>query len=144
MNKKLYWLAASCIVFLCTTASCRNMQNQQSPHGVWMKTEPIQCLGNPWEKAWLEAHRGAYDEYPNGHPRRVEEEEKRIIRDFFESQGIHVLKVEAVPFPDDAMVCEACDCPQGYTLYILTDKEGAEKLEQFGFREGKIKEADNE
>jgi len=143
MNRYLIGLAASFMLLICMASSCRNTQTQQATTEIWMEIEPVQCLGNLWEKAWLEKHSGAYDQYPKGHPRKVEEAEKVIIRDFFESQGIRVIKVEAVPFPDDVMVCDACDCPQGYTLYILTDKEGAEKLKKFNFKESTFKESEN-
>lgn len=118
------WLAAGC------TGS---KSTKDETNGLWMKTDPVQCLQNPWEEAWLESNNKDYQAYPKGHPRKIEPEEARIIRQFFEDQGVTVLAMEAESFGEDVMVCEACSCPQGYTLYIKVKGADEEKMKSFQF-----------
>lgn len=99
----------------------------------WMKTEPIQCLGNDWEKDWLERNNETEDAYPKGKPREIEPVEAAIIQNYFEKQGITVADLDYEPFPEDQMVCEACTCPDGYTLYLQIAEGDRDKMREFGF-----------
>lgn len=105
----------------------------EDPTSVWMETDPIQCLANPWEEDWLSKPGRDYGDYPIGNQRVVEEPESEIIRDFFKRHGITVYEVISKPYPDDMAVCEACTCPAGYTLYLRVPLSDTEKLSTFNF-----------
>ena len=118
--------------------SCNNSKEsaQQAPaETIWMVTQPVQCLGNPWEEAWLLANDQKAAAYPRGEVRVVEAEEAAIIRQFFEDKGIAVYAVKGVPFPEGTMVCDACHCPQGYDLYLQVHPDKQHQLqEEYGFK----------
>ena len=100
---------------------------------VWVATAPIQCLGNPWERDWLDAHGGDYAGYPKDpHTPGLEPEEIEIIRDFYKRQGVVVSDVTSTRW--DHAVCLACSCPEGYTLYLLVRPEDVETMIAFGYR----------
>jgi len=129
-----HWLIFISTLFLFTFCGTTQSSQQGGEEGVWLSTKPIQCLGNPWEKDWLAANDNDYSAYPIGDPRIIEVPEKAIITAFFARQEIDILDIESEPFDDDVMVCDACHCPQGYTLKINVSKEDAEKLSaEFGF-----------
>ncbi len=129
-GKDLMILAALLLLFF----ACRSNKEGNAREKIWMQTEPVQCLGNPWEQDWLATKGRKYEDYPKGDPRVLEEAEKEIIRSFFEKEGIRIYKVEGVSFPDSVMLCDACDCPQGYTLNVLIAPADSARLRNFGFR----------
>ena len=109
---------------------------------VWMSTDPIQCLGNAWEKHWTEAHPD--ERYPVGDPRKFEEPEQFIFRAFMlEQYDVSIMQIRYKPYPDDAMVCDACSCPVGYTLFIEVSPADAEKLADTPFQKTKKVPTDN-
>jgi hypothetical protein len=101
----------------------------------WMMIDPVQCLENPWEKEWKENNPG--NDYPRGDLLVIENDEKLIIEEYFKSKGVNVLDVKSETyterFGEPVSVCEACTCPQGYTLYIQTDITGLSILGVLGF-----------
>lgn len=123
-------------------ASCGNSKNAQNKI-VWLTIDPIQCLGNPWEKAWVAEN--SYEEYPIGHPREFETVEEMILREYFTNQDIVISKVQHKSYPEDMMVCEACSCPAGYHLYIAVDPKFKDRLvDEFGFKPMKTSPNDME
>lgn len=135
MNRTVRLLMFILLIGMILPVSCKAVkQSASASDTVWLQTDPVQCLGNPWEKAWLEAHDGEYEAYPIGNPREVEAKEAEVIRSFFEKQGIAILEVESKPYPEGAMVCDACSCPQGYTLYLQVREKDMEALKQFDFK----------
>lgn len=119
--------------FVCLT-SCRTEDSTRSdPAGVWMAIEPIQCLGNPWERDWLESHGGDYSAYPKDPTTPgLEPEEFTIIQEFYDRAGVTVIDAETKQKYD--AVCLACSCPEGHTLYLLVSPEGVQTMIGFGYR----------
>lgn len=116
-------------------AGCGNSDEVQLKT-VWMTTDPIQCLGNPWEEDWTEQFPNS--NYPIGHPRKFEEPEQLILRSYMlEHHDVTILRIRDKPYPEDAMVCEACSCPAGYSLYIEVAATDKEKLEETPFQEAR-------
>lgn len=105
------------------------------PYGegkAWVKMDPVQCLGNAWEVDWLENNGGNYSAYPRDVIKRGRElEEIGIINDYYEKQGIPISNIITVDTYD--VVCEACSCPQGYTLYVQVDKSDVFGMVDLGF-----------
>lgn len=122
------------VILLLFAFACRSNKARMGDKYIEMKMEPVQCLGNPWEQDWLKKHEMKYEDYPRGKPRELEAEEKEIIRSFFENEGIRIFKIEGIPFPDSVMICDACDCPQGYTLKVFTIPSDTARLRSFGFK----------
>jgi hypothetical protein len=129
----LYLLIFQVLLVLAMAGCQAQDATTSSPEGIWMETDPVQCLGNPWEKAWLSNHNGDYGDYPKGKPREVEPQEATIIKDFFEAEGIGILDLDWQSYPEDAMVCDACSCPQGFTLYLKVKEQNRKALEAYGF-----------
>jgi hypothetical protein len=104
------------------------------PDPVWVATEPIQCLGNPWEQAWLEANDWNYYAYPKDPTKPgLEPEEVKIITDYYAQQDVIIS--EALGTPRFEGVCAACSCPEGHTLYLEVRAEDVEKMLSLGYRE---------
>jgi len=99
----------------------------------WVATDPIQCLGNPWEQDWLESHNQDHASYP-GDPLtpELDPKEMEIITDYYERQGVRILAGETVQQDDN--VCLSCACPLGYTLYLLVPGEDVVTMLDLGFR----------
>jgi hypothetical protein len=107
--------------------------DENPPHDTWVATDPIQCLGNPWEQDWLESHNWDHASYP-GDPLTpgLDPMEMEIITDYYERQGVKILAGETVQQEDD--VCLSCACPLGYTLYLLVPGEHVVTMLNLGFR----------
>jgi len=99
----------------------------------WVATDPIQCLGNPWEQDWLAANNWDYGSYP-GDPvtPELEPEELKIITDYYDRQGVRILSAETVQQNNN--VCQSCSCPLGYTLYLLVPGDDVRTMLDSGFR----------
>lgn len=103
------------------------------PSRVWVATEPIQCLGNPWESDWLESHGGDYSLYPKDPATPgLEPEEFEIIQDYYARQGVEVFEAQTASKYD--AVCAGCACPEGHTLYLLVKAEDLQQMIDFGYR----------
>lgn len=61
--------------------------------------EPIQCLGNLWDAAWLETN--DYEDYPHD-----EDEQLKIFTDYYEDHGVIMYHVYAECVY--SAVCAAC------------------------------------
>ena len=94
----------------------------------WVATEPIQCLANPWEQDWLASHDGDYASYPKDTAAEIE-----IIKDYYRRQGVVVF--EAVKKGRYQLVCAACTCPEGHTLYLDVRRQDVAAMLSFGYRQ---------
>jgi len=90
--------------------------------------DPIQCLGNPWERAWLTEHDDDYDAYP-----RDEENRMRIFREFFKTTGVTIHEVNMTIWAEE--VCTACSCPTGERIHCLIDEDDLLVMKCWGFQE---------
>ena len=105
---------------------------------VWVALEPIQCLGNSWERDWIDAHGGDYaasTAYPSSSPWTpgLAPGELEIIRNYYARQGVTVFAAEKVPAQLD--VTADCSLEAGYTLYLLVRREDVPRMVGFGYRE---------
>ena len=118
-------LLATCagILFGCITDATGPRHGQK----VWVAIEPIQCLGNLWERDWLAKHDQDYSGYP-----RAREGELAVIKAYFEGKGISVHALASRP--KYAIVCCACSCGRGDTLYLLVNARDVLWMEDMGFR----------
>ena len=124
----------SVLTLLLCLASCA-MEDGASTMAdrVWMATEPIQCLGNPWERDWLQSHNWDYSGYPRDPSTPgLEPEEYEIVRDYYSRQEIEVFQGQTTQM--SGVVCAACSCPAGYTLYLLVGVEDVTMMIGYGYR----------
>lgn len=128
------------LMALLLISSCGNSDKLQIKT-VWMTTDPIQCLENPWEKEWTQQYPNG--NYPTGDPRQFEEPEQLILRThMLDNHDVTILRIRYKPYPEDAMVCEACTCPAGYSLYIEVAATDKDKLAETPFKEARKVPAD--
>lgn len=100
----------------------------------WVATDPVQCLGNPWEQDWIQSHGGNYGAYPRDPSTPgLEPAEVVIIKDYYRRLGVVVQDVDSAW--KHQVVCAACSCPEGYTLYLRVRPEDVEKMLALGYSE---------
>ena len=98
----------------------------------WVQTDPTQCMTNPWEEDWLESNNYDYSSYPKDvHTPGLEQEEVEIIKSYYQRQGITVFDVKSKQTHE--VVCAACFCPEGYTLYLLISDSDVPTMLQWGY-----------
>lgn len=99
----------------------------------WVQIDPVQCLGNPWEVDWLRSYDNNYSAYPREiHTSELEQEEIQIIKNYYKKQGIIIFDVKSKWTHE--IVCEACSCPKGNTLYLLVSDSDIDKMLRFNYK----------
>ena len=136
------WILLALLIAACgisrqaTEGDAESMVTIVPPEGmvmVWVQTDPVQCLENPWEQWWMIQH--PEEEYPKGLPRSIESAEQAIIIEFFSKTGVIIGDVLSIPYPEDAAICDACTCPDGYTLYLQIPEDKVDFMSrQFNFQ----------
>jgi hypothetical protein len=113
---------------LLTMSSCDNAGILLVPREeVWVATEPVQCLGNPWEQDWLARHGNNYGAYP-----RDIDSQKTVLVEYYARFGVRVKNtISIVTHP---VTCAACTCPRGDTLYLLVPEDDANTMILLGYR----------
>jgi hypothetical protein len=99
----------------------------------WVATEPVQCLTNPWEADWVQDHPG--ETYPrdlNSWPRRLTDEEVAIITDYYAELGVTVYGADTRE--KARTICAACNCEEGFTLFLLVGESDVETMIGLGYR----------
>lgn len=105
----------------------------QETEAVWVEINPVQCMGNPWEQDWLLANDNDISAYPMGPDAPLPgPEEIEIIKDYYAKQDVEVLDARSAWVMQ--AVCEACSCPEGYTLYLSVAVSDVEKMTALGFK----------
>jgi len=128
------WIVVLALLVLFASSCNREDSILPEPDRVWVAVEPIQCLGNPWERDWLETHAWDYSGYPKDPTTPgLEPQEFEIIRDFYDRHGVSVFEAETAQKYD--VVCAACSCPEGHTLYLLVRVGDVQQMIEFGYRE---------
>lgn len=90
--------------------------------------DPIQCLGNPWEQAWLEEHDHDYDSYPTSESERL-----AIFEDYYGQKGVEIYDIRHKWVYET--VCGACSCPNGDRILCEIDKQDLDEMLEWGFVE---------
>ncbi len=114
-------------VLLIFLPSCDNGVGLFKPGRTWVATNPIQCLGNPWEADWLERHDNDYQSYPRDSVSRY-----AIIREYYSRLGVEITDVISIVVYE--VVCTACSCPTGDALYLHVRDEDVGTMTSLGFR----------
>jgi hypothetical protein len=97
----------------------------------WVAIEPTQCLTNPWEQDWLAQHDDDYQGYP-GHGQTLGEEEFEIIQNYYAGLGVAVSGGRTMT--KYQVVCDACSCPQGHTLFLKVGPDDIDTMLDLGYR----------
>ncbi len=117
--------------------ACSNGVNTDNgsglPTGTWVALEPVQCLGNPWEQDWLSQDGHDPESYPkNPTLKGLEPAEFDIVRNFYLVHGVEVL--DSAWAPKFEVVCMACSCPEGHTMFLLVRARDVEAMHALGYR----------
>lgn len=126
---RIYAIACSFLA-VALLAGCGSDSPVRPPNGEqfsWVAIDPIQCLGNPWEQDWLEKHDWDYTSYPWDADRQL-----AIIEDYYRRMGIGIY--ESRRYRTAVLVCCACSCANGYTVYLDVCSEDVPLLLTMGFR----------
>lgn len=111
-------LSAVCFLFI---LSCSSQDR------VWVYKDPIQCLGNPWEQAWLAAHN---DDWGLWHD-LSDADQLQVFVKYYGDVGIEIHQYRQT-FPYE-FTCEACDCPRGDRIHCLINNNDVAKMVAWGF-----------
>ena len=128
-------MCAGLLAVACSGDDSTSTDNLLAAHGarVWVATEPVQCLTNPWEADWVQDHPG--EMYPrdlNSWPRRLTDEEIDIITDYYAELGVTVFDTDTAE--KSRTICAACTCEEGYTLFLLVGESDVETMIGLGYR----------
>ena len=103
------------------------LQSCEQEDREWVIIDPIQCMGNPWEQAWLEKNN-----YENELWREMGEQEKLdVIEKYYEDREIDIYKIKRT-VPYDA-TCDACGCPRGDRIHCYIDENDVDQMLEWGF-----------
>lgn len=110
----------------------------KTPGMTWVEIDPMQCRSNPWQRDWAEDGNcgRAYPDYPRWYSDLIETPEAEIVRLYYEKQGVDVAEVKSIPFKEPTLssMCLACDCLEGYTLYLLIPDFEVDKMVALGYK----------
>ncbi len=96
---------------------------------VWFFIEPVQCMGNPWEYAWLEENNYDYELW-----REMTEQEKlEVFEEYYEDQGVQIYSIKYT-WPYEA-TCDGCFCPNGDRIHCLIHENDIDQMVVWGFVE---------
>ena len=132
MNKIIIFTSLFGLILL---ASCikQGIDLPKENEKTWIEIDPTQCLSNPWEGDWIKSHDNNYSGYPRDvHTSELEQEEIQIIKNYYQKQGITIFDVKSEWTHE--IVCEACSCPQGYTLYLLVSSSDVNKMLELSYK----------
>lgn len=82
----------------------------------WVSIVPVQCGGNSWQ---------------SDSPIPEEVSELEVVKEFYQKQGITVFDI--VSKRTHEIVCLACSCPRGDTLYLSVLKNDVPQMLKQGF-----------
>ncbi len=119
--KKLIILLLLVLVLSGATCSGKETWNENT---IWVKIEPIQCLGNDWEQDWLKNNAGQ---------RYRDQDEETVVRNYYEKLGVKVFEFKKEKTSE--VTCASCSCPTGWTISLRVYKDDVNKMENLGFQE---------
>lgn len=93
----------------------------------WVALTMRQCLGNPWERDWLNQDGNEYSEYPIDINEQTE-----IARDYYYRQEIELIDLKMCF--TGVCACTACSCCSGYTLWLYVPDKYLDTLIDLGYR----------
>ena len=117
------WVLLLCLPLLLIT-SC--LEEEEEIY-FWVSIDAIQCMGNPWEQAWLEANDENFDLW-----RELSETEKLdVFKTYYEEQGVTIYDMKRT-WPYE-VVCAACGCKRGDRLYCYIEDSDVDTMLEWGF-----------
>ena len=87
----------------------------------WVQIDPVQCNENPWEQDL-----SGLDNIPPGSDMEFE-----LVKGYYGEHGVAVSEIKRAT--THGLVCQACSCPAGHTLYLLIPDESVERMTGLGF-----------
>jgi len=117
--------AAAVLILLITSPGFA--EKKPSDDKVWVIVRPIQCLENPWEKAWLAKNPKQDAKYP----RRREVE---LIKAYFAQKNVPLVDIRYKAYAGQG-ICQACSCSRGDTFYFLIHGENVPQMVKMGYTE---------
>ena len=109
-------------LFLIIT-SCEKITDER----VWVAVDPVQCMGNAWEKDWLEENNDDYELWRTF----TIGDELDIIEKYYEELGIIIYDIKQENVYD--ITCEACGCPRGDRISCFINKSDVGQMLEWGF-----------
>ena len=111
IRKSSFIICSFLLIGISVLMSCskKTVNQQSSPpkqnvEKSWVQIDPVQCLGNPWEKHWMSVNGKESVDYPA-------DREFEIVKRFYGEKGIDIHKIRSEQTHE--YVCEACTCPRG-------------------------------
>jgi hypothetical protein len=117
MRKRTFIILAAAAILIVSALVSASVYTSDAGTA-WVSIDPVQCGGNPWENSTSPL---PYD--PKAEPSR--------IMAYYQFEGITVFEVKSKPTHE--IVCRACSCPRGDTLYLLVSEGDVMRMESLGF-----------
>jgi len=140
-TRNAHVVAVPFLALVCAATSCTSDDPALPTPGLaratksftWVAVEPTQCLTNAWEEDWLARNGDNYAGYPKdyGTP-GLGPEEIAIIEDYYSRQGVVVSRTDTTQKYE--VVCLACSCPEGHTLFLRVRTQDVDTMIGFGYR----------
>ncbi len=103
------------------------LESCEQEYGEWVILDPIQCMGNPWEQAWLEENNYEYELWWE----MTEQEKLDVFEKYYEDQGIVIYEIKRTsPYN---VVCDGCSCPRGDRIHCNIDEDDVDQMMEWGF-----------
>lgn len=93
----------------------------------WVTIDPIQCMGNPWEQAWLEENNDDYQLWA-----AMDDLEKlNVFKQYYENLGIVIHRLrQSTPYE---ATCLACSCLRGDRIHCYINEDDTQQMLKLGF-----------
>lgn len=135
------YLAATVCVLALGVTGCESDESSTDTPGLvtivdsdsWVAIEPTQCLTNPWEEDWLTSNGHDYQDYPKDYSTPgLDPGEVTIIKDYYRRLGVVVSNTATAPRYE--VVCLACSCPEGHTMFLHVRSDDVDTMLGLGYR----------
>jgi hypothetical protein len=99
----------------------------------WLEINPKQCGRNPWEQELRQTDSAVPERCQLqceslDRPTKTQCIVQCLVERYYAIEGIEIFNLRTINFEEKfgapILICEACDCPAGYTLYVqVTDDD---------------------
>ena len=103
------------------------IQSCENEDSKWVTIDPIQCMGNPWEQAWLQENNNSHDLWTE----MGDQDKLDVFEEFYNNKGIVIYNIKCTEPHEDT--CAACSCPRGDRIHCHIHEDDVDQMLEWGF-----------